>query len=177
MNARVRPSLFPAVEIGLGLSPGSQTLVHSAVSSSHTLRRIRPCPYRESSNAGCVGSTAGRFRITHPFHPLFGAEYELVTRRLTWGEDRVFYYDPSGKLKSLLINVTDVSSRMPSMASPLAGQRFVWTTFWNSGSSSISASRAARERRMCKISIAALDRIIMPHGQPDRWHHWWICSA
>jgi hypothetical protein len=57
-----------------------------------------------------VGSTAGRFRITHPFHPLRGAEYELVTRKLTWGEDRVFYYDPNGKLKSLLSNVTDVVS-------------------------------------------------------------------
>ena len=58
-----------------------------------------------------MGSTAGRFRITHPFHPLRGAEYELVTRKLTWGEDRVFYYDPDGKLKSLLTNVTDVVSR------------------------------------------------------------------
>jgi hypothetical protein len=33
-----------------------------------------------------------------------------VTRKLTWGEDRVFYYDTSGKLKSLLTNVTDVVS-------------------------------------------------------------------
>jgi len=33
-----------------------------------------------------------------------------VTRKLTWGEDRVFYYDPIGKLKSLLTNVTDVFS-------------------------------------------------------------------
>jgi len=57
-----------------------------------------------------VGSTAGRFHITHPFHPLRGAEYELVTRKLTWGEDRVFYYAPSGKLKSLLTNVTDMVS-------------------------------------------------------------------
>ena len=57
-----------------------------------------------------MGSTAGRFRITHPFHPLCGAEYELVTRKLTWGEDRVFYYAPNGKLKSLLTNVTDVAS-------------------------------------------------------------------
>ena len=57
-----------------------------------------------------MGSTAGRFRITHPFHPLRGAEYELVTRKLTWGEDRVFYYGPSGKLKSLLTNMTDVVS-------------------------------------------------------------------
>ena len=58
-----------------------------------------------------MGSTAGRFRITHPFHPLRGAEYELVTRKLTWGEDRVFYYDPNGKLKSLLTNLTDVVSK------------------------------------------------------------------
>ena len=57
-----------------------------------------------------MGATSDRFRITHPFHPLCGAEYELVTRKLTWGEDRVFYYAPSGKLKSLLTNVTDVVS-------------------------------------------------------------------
>jgi hypothetical protein len=52
----------------------------------------------------------GRFRITHPFHPLCGVEYELVTRRLTWGEDRVFYYDLDGQLKSLMANVTDVAA-------------------------------------------------------------------
>ena len=52
----------------------------------------------------------GRFRITHPFHPLCGSEYELVTRRLTWGEDRVFYYDLDGNLKSLMANVTDVAA-------------------------------------------------------------------
>ena len=55
-----------------------------------------------------MGATSGRFRITHPFHPLCGSEYELVTRKLTWGEDRVFYYESSGKLKSLMTNVTDV---------------------------------------------------------------------
>lgn len=55
-----------------------------------------------------MGATPGRFRITHPFHPLRGAEYELVTRKLTWGEDRVFYYDQTGALKSFLSNVTDV---------------------------------------------------------------------
>ena len=34
-----------------------------------------------------------------------------MTRKLTWGEDRVFYYDSGGKLKSLLTNVTDVVSK------------------------------------------------------------------
>ncbi len=55
-----------------------------------------------------MGSTAVRFHITHPFHPLRGAEYELVTRKRTWGEDRVFYFDPKGKLKSLSVSLTDV---------------------------------------------------------------------
>ena len=34
-----------------------------------------------------------------------------MTRKLTWGEDRVFYYDASGRLKSLMTNVTDVIER------------------------------------------------------------------
>jgi len=34
-----------------------------------------------------------------------------VTRKLTWGEDRVFYYDASSRLKSLMTNVTDVVER------------------------------------------------------------------
>ena len=31
-----------------------------------------------------------------------------MTRKLNWGEDRVFYYDPGGNLKSLLTSMTDV---------------------------------------------------------------------
>jgi hypothetical protein len=73
-------------------------------------RIVHQAGSRESSNAGCQGNTSGRFRITHPFHPLRGAEYELVTRRLNWGEDRVFYYDQTGALKSFLSNVTDLVS-------------------------------------------------------------------
>jgi len=73
-----------------------------------TTQPVRWDDYQESSNAGCLGNAQSRFRITHPFHPLCGAEYELVTRKLTWGEDRVFYYDPSGELKSFLTNVTDL---------------------------------------------------------------------
>ena len=32
-----------------------------------------------------------------------------MTRKLTWGEDRVFYYDQAGALKSFLSNVTDLA--------------------------------------------------------------------
>ena len=34
-----------------------------------------------------------------------------MTRKLTWGEDRVFYYEASGRLKSLTTNVTDLLER------------------------------------------------------------------
>jgi YD repeat-containing protein len=63
---------------------------------------------RKSSTAGCLGNTQECFRIVHPFHPFRGAEYQLVTRKLTWGEDRAFYYDSAGALKSFLCNVTDL---------------------------------------------------------------------
>ena len=58
-----------------------------------------------------MGAASSRFRISHPFHPLRGTEYELVTRKLTWGEDRVFYYDAAGGLKSFLTNVTDLLAK------------------------------------------------------------------
>lgn len=57
---------------------------------------------------GRDGKFSGRFRISHPFHPLAGNEYEMVGRHLTWGEDRVLYYGPEGRLKSFLVNVTDL---------------------------------------------------------------------
>jgi hypothetical protein len=61
-----------------------------------------------SATTGCEGKSSGRFRITHPFHPLVGNEYEMVGRHVSWGEDRVFYYGSSRRLKSFLVNVTDL---------------------------------------------------------------------
>src|SRR5208282_2184296 len=103
-----RPSVPPTDRGMTERPPDSRSAGLSAAFSAHVRRRLRPYLYRESSNAGCVGNSQGRFRITHPFHPLRGTEYELVTRRLTWGEDRVFYYDQAGELRSFLSNVTDL---------------------------------------------------------------------
>jgi hypothetical protein len=33
----------------------------------------------------------------------------MVGRHLGWGEEHVFYYGPNGRLKSFLVNVTDLS--------------------------------------------------------------------
>ena len=47
-------------------------------------------------------------RITHPFHPLCGRGYELICRRRHWGEDRVVYEDPNGRLCTIASAWTDI---------------------------------------------------------------------
>src|SRR5262245_27766793 len=42
-----------------------------------------------------------RFRVTHPFHPWHGREWELVTYQHNRGEDRVYFHDNDGRLQSL----------------------------------------------------------------------------
>jgi len=54
-------------------------------------------------------SDSQRFRVTHPFHPLSGQEYELVGFAHTWGEHRVFFREPGRtRVRSLPATWTDV---------------------------------------------------------------------
>jgi len=52
-------------------------------------------------------------RVTHPFHPQSGREFEFVKRRRSWGEDRVFFYGPDGELAWLPAAWTDVVAEDP----------------------------------------------------------------
>jgi len=47
-------------------------------------------------------------RIIHPFHPLYGHEFDLVSRRRHWGEDRAVYRGPEGALRTITAALTDV---------------------------------------------------------------------
>ena len=47
-------------------------------------------------------------RVTHPFHPLSGQDFEFVEHRLNWGEDRVYLRAGSGELFCLPAAWTDV---------------------------------------------------------------------
>ena len=49
------------------------------------------------------------FKITHPFIPQYGIEYEYVDRRLNWGQDRVVYFDKNGDLATVPTSWTDVA--------------------------------------------------------------------
>ena len=47
-------------------------------------------------------------RITHPFHPLCGREFELICRRRHWGEDRAVYEGRNGRLCTIASAWTDI---------------------------------------------------------------------
>ena len=55
-------------------------------------------------------------RVTHPFHPLHGRDFEFVVHRRNWGEDRVYFHDEGGKLVALPANWTDVEPDDPFVA-------------------------------------------------------------
>ncbi len=49
----------------------------------------------------------------HPFHPLAGREFELLVRRHTWEQDRVFFLDEEGQMRSLPTGWTDAMGEDP----------------------------------------------------------------
>lgn len=54
--------------------------------------------------------------MTHPFHPLYGRTFELLTRGQAWGVDRVAYRDGQGRWHSMPANWTDASAPAPFVA-------------------------------------------------------------
>lgn len=51
--------------------------------------------------------------MTHPFHPLYGRTFELLTRSQAWGVDRVAYEDDEGRWRSIPASWTDASAPTP----------------------------------------------------------------
>jgi hypothetical protein len=92
------------------------------------LRTITLCPdessrsnaqrrrWHEYSTAPHGDVETRRFRVTHPYHPLFQQEFELVSYRQDWGEDRVWFQDKFGRLHSLPTSWTDVGAVDPFIA-------------------------------------------------------------
>jgi hypothetical protein len=63
-------------------------------------------------------------RVTHPFHPLAGREFDLVVRKHNWAEDRVFFFEDDGQLRSIPAGFTDVDPPDPFVA--VAAGRSSW---------------------------------------------------
>jgi hypothetical protein len=51
--------------------------------------------------------------VTHPYHPLYQQELELVSYRQNWGEDRVWFQGSEGRLHSLPRSWTDAGGVDP----------------------------------------------------------------
>lgn len=64
--------------------------------------------------------------MTHPFHPLYGRDFEFVVYRQNWGEDRVYLHDENGVLFSLPAAWTDVAAADPFVV--IAADRCPFTT-------------------------------------------------
>lgn len=71
--------------------------------------------WTEPSSAPDARDLSGplRVRVTHPFHPLAGEEFEFVKRRRNWRADRVYYYDHAGELATLPAEWTDAVAPDP----------------------------------------------------------------
>jgi hypothetical protein len=80
------------------------------------VRRTPSCPWRRSSTAPGANGAQLRFRVTHPFHPWFGREFELIDYRNNWGEGRVCFLDEKGRLNSMLASYTDAGREDPFVA-------------------------------------------------------------
>jgi hypothetical protein len=65
-------------------------------------------------------------RVTHPFHPLAGRDFEFVEHRQNWGEDRVCLRDENGGLFSLPARWTDAVAADPFVV--IAAGRCPFTT-------------------------------------------------
>ncbi len=54
-----------------------------------------------------------KFRVIHPFHPLRGRQFELVSYGHTWGEHRVYFHDRQGRVVALPASWTDALATDP----------------------------------------------------------------
>ena len=66
-----------------------------------------------TSTAPGAAGAGGRIRVTHPFHPLCGREFEFVSHRHAWSQDRVCIRDDHGQLISLPARWTSAVAEDP----------------------------------------------------------------
>jgi hypothetical protein len=69
--------------------------------------------WRGSSTAPNTNTATRLFKITHPFHPWSGQEFELVTYLHTWGEHRAYFRNEGEHLVSVPATWTDLVAEDP----------------------------------------------------------------
>jgi hypothetical protein len=74
---------------------------------------VRFCLWRRLRSAPDANSQKQYFTITHPFHPWRGRRFELIDRRLRWGQWRVYYVAENGCQSYLPAAWTDAGDPDP----------------------------------------------------------------
>jgi hypothetical protein len=69
-----------------------------------------------SSTAPHGDAATRRFRVTHPYHPLYQHEFDLISYRQNWGDHCVWFADAEGRLHSLPAAWTDAVAVDPFVA-------------------------------------------------------------
>lgn len=66
--------------------------------------------FSKPSTAPRLENSTRGFKVTHPFHPLFGRTFELITHRHNWSQDRdrVYFQNEQWLLRSLRTAWSDV---------------------------------------------------------------------
>ena len=57
------------------------------------------------------------FTVTHPFHPLYGQQFEILNYRHNWGEYRVIFYETPDHVRSLPAVWTSLCHLIPASSS------------------------------------------------------------
>jgi Family of unknown function (DUF5372) len=55
------------------------------------------------------------FTVTHPLHPLYGQQFEILNYRHNWGEYRVMFYETPDHVRSLPAAWSSVAPVYPSV--------------------------------------------------------------
>jgi hypothetical protein len=84
----------------------------------------RSIPWKPQANAPEAADAAPRFRVIHPFHPLFGHSLELAAQAREWGEERVYYRDLTGRMRFLPARWTSVAVPDPFVLIAAGGAHF-----------------------------------------------------
>lgn len=108
--------------------------------------------------------------MTHPFHPLFGFQFELVSYRQAWGEHRVYFYDSEGRLRALAATWTDAVAQDPFVV--VAGGRSSFRVEDLARLAELVEMHKAMQAALmsgpgCKAKDAAAVKTKTPHDKAD----------
>ena len=107
--------------------------------------------------------------MTHPFHPMFGYEFELLDRRQAWGEDRVYFRDKAGAMMRMPAEWTSAGAEDPFLVFS-AGRSFLrvsdllhWQISWNGSPAPDNQQQRILAVGRCQANDAENVRTIIPN--------------